>query len=144
MFFEDHEKLIYSPEGSDKKFDPLALDRALRKVSNNQLGKLIDAWKAPDSDEGDISESGRLATVLSSDEAEESLASIARTVFDLPAFPDCTDAVALEYLCQYLDWCKKKGMKDTTPQGYSISEDYPRGTQVTNSKSFSTFGSTGQ
>jgi hypothetical protein len=122
MFFEEHQKLIFSPQGSTEKFDPLALDRLLRKESNNSLGRLIDAWKAPDLDEGDISDTGRLATVLRSDEAEVELARISRIAFNLKDFPECTDAVALEYLCQYLDWCKKKGMKDTISPDSSTSE----------------------
>lgn len=122
MFFPEHTKLIYHPSGSDKLFDPLALDRALRKVSNNRLGFLIETWKAVDSDEGDVSEQGRLSTALASDEAEAALASIARTVFELGEFPKCTDGFALEWLCDYLDWCKKKEMKDTTPQDFSTSE----------------------
>jgi hypothetical protein len=121
MFFTDSQKLIFSIEGSDKKFDPLALDRALRRESNNRLGKLIETWKAVDLDEGDISEQGRLTTALASDEAEEQLALICRKVFDLPDFPDCTDGQALEWLCGYLDWCKKKEMKDTTLPDSSIS-----------------------
>lgn len=122
MFFEDYEKLIFSPIGLDRKFDPLAIDRALRKASGNTLGKLIETWKAVDRDEGDISDEGRLKTALAADEAEESLARIARIAFDLPSFPDCTDGVALEYLCQYLDWCKKKETKGTTMPDSTTSE----------------------
>lgn len=122
MFFTDAEKQIYIPAGSDKKYDPLALDRALRRESKNQLAKLIDTWKEVDSNEGDISEDGILQTTLASDNAEEELAIIARNVFDLPPFPECTDAVALEYLCQYLDWCKKKEMITTTMHDSTISE----------------------
>lgn len=135
MFFEDHEKQIFTIEGSDKKFDPLGIDRALRKESGNQLGKLIETWKAADSDEGDISEEGQLKTVIASDEAEARLANIARSVFGLPQFPDCTDGTALEWLCQYLDWCKKKEMKDTTLPDYTtLVMELPRngsGTLIT-------------
>lgn len=124
MFFQDHEKLIFSLEGSDKKYDPLALDRAFRRESNGKFSALIDLWKAADRDEGDISQDGRLKTQLCSDQAEEELARISRLVFDLPLFPDCTDGVALEYMCQYLDWCKKKEMTDTTPQDSTTSALY--------------------
>jgi hypothetical protein len=109
MHFEDYEKLIFTPTGSIKAFDPLALERALRKASDNRLGKLIETWKLVNSDEGDISERGQYEKAMASDEAEEQLANIARTAFGLEPFPGCTDAVALEYLCEYLDWCKKKG-----------------------------------
>jgi len=136
MFFTDAQKLIYHSETLNKKFDPLVLDRALRRVSENQLGKLIETWKASDSNEGDISEDGILQTILASDEAEGKLADIARLVFELPEFPECTDGVALECLCEYLDWCKKKEMKGTTPQDYStLVVEVPQinpGTLVTN------------
>lgn len=125
MFFEDHEKLIFSPEGSDQKFDPLALDRALRKESGNRLSKLIETWKLVDRDEGDVSEDGRYKTMLASDEAEAELANIARRAFHLPNFPDCTDGFALEWLCQYLDWCKKKEMKDTiSPECTTLGQPF--------------------
>ncbi len=137
MFFTDAQKLIFTSTVEEpKKFDPLALDRALRKASNNRLGYLIETWKAVDTDEGDISVDGRLQTVLESDKAEEALANIAREVFGLSPFPDCTDGVALEYLCEYLDWCKKKEMTDTTQQDYStLVVEVPtvsQGTLVTN------------
>lgn len=124
MFFDDNQKLIFSPQGSTKKYDPLALDRAFRRESNGRFGTLIDLWKASDRDEGDISAEGRIKTQLASDEAEEELARIARLVFNLPLFPECTDGVALEYMCQYLDWCKKKEMKGTTPQECTTSAPY--------------------
>jgi hypothetical protein len=121
MFFKDHEKLIYSPEGADQKFDPLALDRVFRRESNNQFAKLIETWKAPDLDEGDISQEGRLKTTLAADAAEEELARISRIAFNLNPFPESTDGQALEYMCQYLDWCKKKETQDTTSQDSTTS-----------------------
>lgn len=121
MFFEDHEKKVYTPTGTSFKFDPLAIDRALRVATGNRLARLVTAWKAIDSDEGDISEDGVQKKILASCEAEELLAGAARAAFGLPQFPDCTDAEALEMLCDYLDWVKKKGTRESTPPDSSTS-----------------------
>jgi len=131
MFFEDHQKMIYTPSPgclpdgrASQKFDPLAIDRALMVATGNALARLVEDWKAVDRDEGDISPQGRAATIERSCRAEETLANAARVAFALPAFPDCTDAVALELLCDYLEWLKKKGTRESTPPG-SITSAAP-------------------
>ena len=115
MFFEDHEKRIYTPTGSDKKYDPLALDRALQLATDFRLAQLVEAWKVPDKDEGDISPEGRLRKRREACVAEAELAKAARTAFGLPDFPECTDGTALELLCDWLDYFKKKGNRGDTP-----------------------------
>jgi hypothetical protein len=47
--------------------------------------------------------------------AELELASIARQAFGLPEFPECSDAVALEVLFDFLGWLEKKDSGDVTP-----------------------------
>ncbi len=113
--------MIYTPEGSTTKYDPLALDRLLRVATGNKLAKLVEQWKSADSDEGDISEEGMLEKLAASCEAEERLAHAARVAFNMPDFPECTDGQALELLCDYLDWLKKKGQRGSTLPGYSTS-----------------------
>src|SRR5262249_43332767 len=114
MFFADHEKRIYSPEGCPRAFDPLALDRALTRASGGRRGDLLAAWQATDVSTGDVSEPAASRT-LAGAAAEEDLVRAARVAFDLPDFPACCDATALEYLCDYLEWMEKKGSRGETP-----------------------------
>lgn len=114
MFFADHEKRIYSPEGSDLKFDPLALDRALTRASDGRLNDLLEAWQAGDLARGDVSES-KASRALVVAEAEGELARVARSAFGLPDFPECCDATALEYLCDFLGWMEGKGSRGSAP-----------------------------
>lgn len=116
MFFPDHEKQIYSPPGSDLKYDPLDLDRAIVFHSGGNLSELWAGWKTQD---GDAHVDGRSFTAaeaaLERATAEAEIVRVARGAFKLPAFPDCTDAQALEYLCDFLEWMRKKGRRGETP-----------------------------
>ena len=111
MFFQDHEKQIYSPPGCDQKFDPLALDRALTKASGGRLNEWLQAW-SPES-EGDVSAEGKRKTSVEQADAEELLVEAARKAFGLPPFPESTSAQALEYLLDYLWWMEGKGVRAT-------------------------------
>lgn len=111
MFFEPHEKTIYSPEGSDKKFDPLAVERALTIATGGKLNDLLTQWRAASDGLGDISPEGKAQSRVAAAEAEGQLAAVARAAFGLPPFPDCTDADALEWLCDYLRWMEGKGSR---------------------------------
>lgn len=115
MFFADHEKRIYSPEGSDLKFDPLALDRSLTLATGGKLAELVAQWQPPEEGTGDVSKDAPARNAVASAEAEEVLVLAARKAFGLPAFPDVTDAVALEYLSDFLWWMEKKGERGETP-----------------------------
>lgn len=121
MFFQDHEKQIYSPQGSDKKFDPLAIDRNLVIASDGRLNDLLKQWRASSDGLGDVSKDSQRNNAIQSAMAEEALARAARLVFGLPDFPDCTDAAALEWLCDYLDYMEGKGQRGKTPPHSSES-----------------------
>jgi len=116
MFFPDHEKLIYAPPGFDTKLDPLAVDRALRIASNGTLAGLLSDWQSASDGLGDISQGSTSANDVLSARAEETLVRVAREAFGLPPFPDCTDGVALEVLCDYLEWMAGKGKRGESPQ----------------------------
>lgn len=122
MFFEDHEKKIYSPASRpDLQFDPLAVDRALTRHSGGRFSALLDDWRpvelGPDGLplEGDISAQGLLDAAVGRAKAEEELVAIARKAFGLPDFPDCLDGAVLEILTDYLWWMEKKGQRDGSP-----------------------------
>lgn len=122
MFFQNHEKAIYSPPDCDRKFDPLALERTLRIVSGGRLPDLLADWTAGFDDRGDVSsdperakEIQRANAVLSA-QAEGELVRVARVAFELPPFPDSSDATALEYLQDYLEWMAGKGTRGSSPQ----------------------------
>lgn len=106
MLFEDYERQIYSPEGSDEQFDPLAVLRHLEVACGGELAGLVADWKGA-GDLGDVS-AGAAAGNLAAARAEDRLAAASRAAFRLPDFPDCLDATALEYLVGFLDWVKKK------------------------------------
>lgn len=115
MFFHDHEKQIYSPEGSDQKFDPLALDRALTVASGGRLNDLLKQWQPVPEGQGDVSPDGIARDAVARAEAETELALIARKAFGVPEFPAATDAHALELLCDFLWWMEGKGGRGETP-----------------------------
>lgn len=115
MFFQEHEKQIYSPQGSDHKFDPLALDRALVTASGGRLNVLLKQWQPLPDGEGDVSADGKARDAVARAEAETELAAVARKVFSVPDFPDATDAHALELLCDFLWWMEGKGVRGETP-----------------------------
>lgn len=119
MFFEEHERKIYSPATKpDLKFDPLAVDRAITKAMNgftDSLELLLRSVQPVTRDSGDVSMEGQAAARVTRADAEEQLAAIARKAFGFSAFPDCTDAEALEVLYDYLEWMEKKGERGDTP-----------------------------
>jgi hypothetical protein len=137
MFFQDHEKTIYSPEGSDMKFDPLALDRALVTASGGKLAELIEQWKSGSDDKGDVSASGKAERQIASALAEGELVKVARVAFKLGEFPVDLDAEALEYLCDFLEWMKKKGRRGETPPDSPGHSESNNGSTTTSSSSFS-------
>lgn len=121
MFFAAHEKLIYTPTGTDLKFDPLAVERGLRIATGNRLSGLLSDWRAGTDGLGDIGAGAADENAVRSARAEGELVAAARTAFGLPPFPDCTDAVVLEYLCDYLEWMAGKGTRGSAPPASSTS-----------------------
>lgn len=115
MFFADHEKQIYSPEGSDLKFDPLAVERALIIASEGRINDLLKQWTPPEEGTGDVSPGAETRDALARALAEQELSVIARKAFSLPDFPASTDATALELLVDFLWWMEKKGVRGETP-----------------------------
>lgn len=122
MFFADHEKTIYSPPNCETKYDPLALDRALRIAAGGRLADIVADYNAGKDDRGDISadpertrEIASANDVLSA-QAEGELVRVVRVAFQLPPFPETTDAVALEYFHDYMEWMAGKGTRGESPQ----------------------------
>lgn len=113
MFFAEHEKTIYQPPDSARKFDPLALDRALTIHSGGKVNEWLKLWQGGDS--GDVSPGGRAEAAVMAAEAEGKLAELSRAAFGLPEFPEATDAHALEWLCDYLRWMEGKGSRGSAP-----------------------------
>ena len=112
MFYQDHEKTIYSPPSTELKYDPLAVHRKLLTATGNKFDELWAAWCGADSDLGDVS-IPRDQRVLESLDAEGKLAHAARAAFDLKPFPDTLDATALEYLRDFVRWMEGKGQRVT-------------------------------
>lgn len=110
MFYQDHEKKIYSPPGSDKKYDPLAVERLLTVLSDGHFEKIWNTWVAINDNSGDIKYTHEMRAVASAD-AEMHLVKIARGAFQLPDFPDCLDAEVLEVLRDYIGWMEGKGQR---------------------------------
>ena len=115
MIFEEHEKRIFTALNG-KQYDPLALNRTLTEATLGQLSLAIDQWQAglPNPDgSGNISLKRGHKEELEAAKAEAFLVAAARKLFELPAFPDCLDATALETLFDFLDWLEKKGQRGT-------------------------------
>lgn len=116
MFFEDHLKKVYrSPVGTDH--DPLAVQRTLVDATGNRLNALLADWQAVHDDgRGEIRtpETVDKFAVLSV-QAEGKLVKAARVAFGVKPFPEQTDAEALECLCDFLEWCEKKGERGPPP-----------------------------
>lgn len=125
MFFEDHEKQIYSPPESDQKFDPLALDRTLALLSQGRLAELVGQWQPAEDGEGDVGKGAKARDALMRAEAEVELTRIARKAFGVPDFPAKLDAHALEMLCDFLRWMEKKGQRGETPQSSPSTSEVP-------------------
>lgn len=113
MMYQDHEKRIYAPKGAPDgmSYDPLALDRTLVRATNGNLGGLVRDWQAVTDDLGDVSPGSKERNALTSAEAEEQLVRAARVAFGLPAFPECLDATALEWLTDFLEYMAGKGTR---------------------------------
>jgi hypothetical protein len=107
MFFQDHEKLIYTPPGCPRSYDPVVLDRTLTVVSGNRLDALVADRNAAGDDVGDVSTAGRSQRAITSAQAELELIPIAKAAFSLPE--ETPAATALEYLYDFLGWLEKKG-----------------------------------
>lgn len=122
MFFEEHVRKIWSPAlNPELKFDPLSIDRELSRATNGKLADLIKQWDlqlGPDGRPavGDISDDGVKQAWIDRADAEITLARAARSAFNLPAFPDCTDAVALDMLVEWLWWMEGKGQAAGMPR----------------------------
>ncbi len=112
-FYEPHEKTIYSPEGSDLRFDPLSLDRKLRVASGGRLNALVAEWKAGSDNSGDIGPGAAERADAMSAAAELKLAEVTRQAFGL--HPETLNGVALEYLIDFLGWMEGKGQRGVTP-----------------------------
>jgi hypothetical protein len=114
MFFEDHEKAIYSPhvEGfTERQYDPLVVLRCLALETGNKLSTLVDTWNAPCNEDGDVSVEGRARVEEAFHFAQQKLAHVSRKAFDLPEFPEATEGQVLEVLFDFLDYLEKKGQR---------------------------------
>jgi hypothetical protein len=116
MFFSEQERKIYVAPNSEKKHDPLHLDRLLTIHSGNRLNELITLRNAISDNLGDVSVEGKRQAAIESAKAELELARIARKTFGLPEFPECLDAEALETLYHFLEWLEGKGETARKPQ----------------------------
>jgi hypothetical protein len=133
MLFAPHEKSIYQPEGSDKRFDPLLLHNALVVASGGRLNELLVAWSASSDNLGDVSQGSQARSAVMSAEAEMELARVARKVFGLPDFPEATDGEALELLDDYCRWMEGKGVragKPPRPPEHSLEVSSPQPTLI--------------
>ena len=116
MYFTEREKQIYeAPEGRGK-FDPLRVDRLLQVETRGRLHLLVSLRNMAAGGLGDVSPEGKAQTALEAADAELQLADAARKVFNLPPFPECTDADALEVLYHFLGWMEGKGETAGTPE----------------------------
>ena len=126
MFFQDHEKAIYSPESlPDAKFDPLAVDRALVKATHGMLHELLVKYQPVTGETGDVSKEGRRLAEVEKAEAEEQLIAAARIAFGMKEFPENTDGQILEVLHDYLEWMEGKGSRVKHPPTSQPSSESP-------------------
>ena len=118
MFYPEHVRKIYRPAFADENtmYDPLAVERTLVRATRGNLAGLVSDWQAPSDGVGDVSEGSRERNALTSAEAEEQLVRAARAAFSLPPFPESPDAVALEYLLDFLEWMEGKGLRAANTQ----------------------------
>lgn len=115
MYFSEQERRVYQPPGSERQYDPLHVDRVLVVRSRNQLNALVAARNARYERTGDVSPAGLEQTAVDGAAAELELVELARVAFELPSFPKCLDAEALEILYHFLGWMEGKDGRD----GYS-------------------------
>lgn len=114
MLFQDHEKKIYTPPGSQTQFDPLDIDRELTIASSGRLKGLLSEWTAASDGLGDVSnmDANRVMAAI----AEMKLVEITRKVFKMKPFPETLSAECLEVLTHYLEWMEGKGEAGGKPQ----------------------------
>jgi hypothetical protein len=119
MFFEEHEKQIYSvpftlgKEKEPRQYDPLVIDSYLMIVSENKLNELIGDFNSVSSKTGDIGADTKNKNQILHAHARLELARIARKVFTIPEPPECLDAHALEVLFDFVEWMEKKGKRES-------------------------------
>lgn len=120
MFFSDKEKQIYTPAGADPAvvhYDPLRVSNRLTLGTSGQLHALIsdrNAYPEAFKQRAEVEKTGipgpsdeqMWEASVCTARAELVLPQAARHAFDLP--DDTLDAVALEYLFDFLGWLEKK------------------------------------
>jgi hypothetical protein len=119
MFFTDAERSIYKPAGLDAAHDPLVVLRKLQRATKFDFDAFLMDYNLGFPPEGgniDQKEPTK-AELERSAAAQEILAQAARAAFDLPAFPETTEAVALETLFDFLNYIEKKGSRGETQLG---------------------------
>ncbi len=122
MFYTDEERGIFTPEGSDRKYDPLAVLRRLTAATKGEFNELWIKWCSPQNNDGDVSVT-QASKEYESACAEEQLVKASRVAFELPDFPDCTDGVALSHLRTFVEYLQGKDSVAGTPQ--DVQESSP-------------------
>lgn len=114
--FSEQDRQIYTDPATGRKFDPLAVKRAITAATNGQFNVLVAAVSGGDP--------ARAA------EAQGRLIAAARLAFGLkPLDPDTgqgvLDAVAYEALIGFTRWLKGKGPRAQTRPNSAPCTDYP-------------------
>ena len=139
MFYEDHEKLVYTPTGADPdkvRYDPLQLLNVLVVETEGNLYEWLEDRNGPSADAadptslrgmdaGDVSPAGKKQKLVAAARAEVQLAHCARRAFGLlvryqdpntgetvtAPDPQYLDAHVLEWLMDFMEWLEKKGQR---------------------------------
>lgn len=112
MLWSDDDRLIYQPEGTGLKFDPLRVENRLR----TEFGGV----KALD----EIQRRRREGDDVDKADAELTAAESARKAFAIHG-DDVTDAMALTLLDDFLGWLEKKRPKATPSVTSPSNTDCP-------------------
>jgi hypothetical protein len=122
--FTEQDRQIYTDPATGRKYDPLAVKRAITAATNGQFNVLVTAVSGDDP--------ARAA------DAQDRLIAAARSAFGLkPLDPDTgqgvLDAVAYEALIEFTRWLKGKGPRAQTRPNSAPCTDSPAPSTTTRS-----------
>jgi hypothetical protein len=119
LYTPDERAIFELPGG--RRFDPLAAQRLLTLASKGKVYQASAALRAEPLPDGPEREQQLIGQAT----AEAILVAAARVAFEMPPFPEATDAEALAARAAFWEWLEKKGGPAATSPTSRPSTDSP-------------------